>query len=78
MNAIQRTELIVCMEAGTSARAADVDHGDNPHLAALRAGVDSSKVSRMMGCCSAWWDGWEEAHRTLSPAQVWRENFVCI
>ena len=66
----QRLELIACMEAGTAAREADVDHGDNPHLEELRGG-QSPDTRMSMERISAWWDGWEEADKALSPARVW-------
>ena len=76
MNAVERTELIACMEAGTAARAADLDHGANPHLQALRNGVEPPESHMAMERISAWWDGWEEADRALSPRRVWREHRV--
>ena len=73
MTPAERTELVACMEAGTAARVGAADHGDNPYLAQLRGG-DSPDSRMSMERISAWWDGWEEADKALSPTRVWNER----
>ena len=75
MNPTQRTELIACMEAGTAARVADADHSVNPHLDELRGG-QSPDVRMTMERISAWWHGWEEADKALSPKRIWKRGTI--
>lgn len=68
LSAQERDELVSCIDAGVAARCTDVDHDANPHLADLR---DLSQGHRQvpgfgMLRIEAWWDGWEEAHLSLS------------
>ena len=65
-----RAELIACIDAGAAARAAGDDHGSNPHLAAVNPRALAHEQSDAILRCEAWWDGFEEADRSLSgPAE---------
>jgi hypothetical protein len=76
MNAVERVELISCLEAGSAARSTNVEHADNPHLQALSCELESPETHMMMERVSAWWDGWEETDKALSPGRVWDERTI--
>ena len=72
LSAQERAELISCIEAGDAARRLDVDHGATLHLVGLQVGDGYERTSALKILhVEAWWDGWEEAHRSLTrPSRV--------